>query len=83
MLGGFREAQNRREADVRALHDRAPLIPFLLFEKFCKPIPHGGPVRAIELPRAFGRIKAERLQQNLIEFRFNGANRDNLPSLVL
>ena len=77
MLGGFFQAKDRREADVGAIHDRAPLVTRLGQDQRSHPFLQIIPFHRVHL---LGEVrivaKARLLHQDRIELRLDRTERD-------
>jgi hypothetical protein len=71
--------EHRREADVAALHDRAPLVPALRLEDRRESLLHRRPLVAVHLARQIFPGEAGLLEQLGVELGLDRADRDELP----
>src|ERR1700693_3511088 len=76
MLGRLLHGQNRRETDVGAFHDLAPLIPRLGLEDVDQSLLERGPRFAIHLGVEVGVRKAGQIAQQRVELRLDRADRN-------
>src|SRR5262245_14174459 len=79
MLLGLGEREHRREADVAALHDLAPLVAGLALEDGGQPLLHVRPGAAVHLARQRLAREPGLLEQLLVELRLDRADRHVLP----
>src|ERR1700674_4723255 len=78
MLGRFFHAEHRREANVAAFHDLAPLVARLRAEQRLQPLLHRRPRLAILLMRQLFALKPRQPEQLRVELRLNRSDRDVL-----
>src|SRR3954451_932500 len=83
MLRGLLHGEHRREADVGALHDRAPFVARLGLEDAVEPALELGPRIAVVLRRQVLALEPGLLQQQVVELRLDRADRDVLAVLGL
>src|SRR5882672_3241391 len=83
MLRGFLHGEHRGEADVGALHDRAPFVARLAAEDASQPALELRPRLAVHLRRQVLALQPGLLEQQLVELRLDRAHRDELAVLGL
>ena len=80
MFRRFAHGQNRREADVGALHDLAPLLAGLCLEHIDQPSPERRPCLAIHLRVEVGVGKPGVLAQQRIKLRLDRTDRNEVAA---
>src|ERR1700687_2360404 len=80
MIGSLAHGQNRREADVAALHDRAPLVAGSGLEDVYQLLFQCGPCLAIHLMIEIGVREARMLMQQRVELRLDRTNRNEFAA---
>src|SRR6266550_1105385 len=83
MLRGFLHGEHRGEADVGALHDRAPFVARLAAEDASQPALELRPRLAVHLRRQALALQPGLLEQQLVELRLDRAHRNELAVLGL
>ena len=80
MLRRFRHGQDRREADVGAFHDLAPVLARLALEHLCQLLLQRRPGLAVHLRVEIGVGEAGVLAQQRVELRLDRADRDEIAA---
>src|SRR5208337_4129121 len=78
MARRFIHAEHRRETNVAALHDLAPLVARFAAEQRLQPLLHRGPRLAILLMRQLLALEARQPEQFLVELCLDRSDRDVL-----
>src|SRR6202051_4809565 len=78
MLRRLNHIQHRREADLAAFHDRAPLIAGLGLEYRLQPLLQRGPLRAIVLARKLLALQPGQPQEFGVKLALDRTDRDVL-----